>query len=191
MGIYRSPSANVELFLEKMEHLLSSKNSNIIIGDFNFDLLKDNTTTSRYTDLIQSQGHLILNKLNKNHATRETPTTKTIIDHLITDCFKYAYQITLSDTSLSDHKQISINITIDHPTKRNSTTKYYKVIDYEKIERKKLLDKLNTIENVDKLILSLTEIITTNTKTITLKNECTKRKTWMTNRNYIVDEKKG
>lgn len=82
-------------FLNKLDTLLSSNKNNIIIGDFNFDLLQSNINNEKYTNIIQSNGHTILNKINKKFATRVTLNTHTIIDHIITDCLKYSYNISL------------------------------------------------------------------------------------------------
>lgn len=190
VGVYKSPSANGEYFLEKLEELISSQSTNIIIGDFNIDLLKENQTTTKYNDLIQLYGHQVINKLNKNYATGETSNTKTIIDHIITDCFKYSYQISLDDTTLSDHKQMSINITIDEPSKRKSPTTQYKIIDYKNILRNNEIEKLEEIDNMDSLITKLTELINSNTKTITLNNECNKRKNWITTEIILLIKKR-
>lgn len=178
-GIYRSPSSNQEQFLQKFENILSNNSKNIIIGDFNLDLLKQNTTNTKYLEIIENYGHTILNKINKNHPTRLTSSTSTIIDHIITDCFKFSYQLTLSDSSISDHKQITLNVTTTQPINRRQMMTEQTIINYEKIIATNVLSNLQP-NNMDAFVSSLQNIIKENTKTIKLRNKYTKRKIWMT-----------
>lgn len=178
--IYRSPSANSTHFLQYFEELLSKTSKNLIIGDINFDLLQPNNTSIKYKEVIEGHGHILLNKLNKNHATRVTENTRTILDHIITDCFSFTYQITLSDVSLSDHKQISINIATNTPLNRKPQEFEKQVINYERIKNQKLIESLNNITTLDNFIPELEKIINQNTTRIKLNNSYKKRKIWMT-----------
>lgn len=179
--IYKSPSANNETFLNKLDVLLSSYKNNIIIGDlFNFDLLLSNINNEKYTNIIESNGHTILNKIRKKFSTRVTSNTHTIIDHVITDCLKYSYNITLSDLFISDHKVISLSITLDLPINRPQTVITKQVINYKKIRKEKSLEELNTLDSMDELIQKLQYIIKENTTTIKLTNSRKKRKIWIT-----------
>lgn len=179
--IYKSPSANNETFLNKLDVLLSSYKNNIIIGDlFNFDLLLSNINNEKYTNIIESNGHTILNKIRKKFSTRVTSNTHTIIDHVITDCLKYSYNITLSDLFISDHKLISLSITLDLPINRPQTVITKQVINYKKIRKEKSLEELNTLDSMDELIQKLQYIIKENTTTIKLTNSRKKRKIWIT-----------
>ena len=59
-SIYRSPNTNVTLFNEKIEYMLNQIGSkrSIICGDFNIDLLKNDshTDTSTFSELLYSHG---------------------------------------------------------------------------------------------------------------------------------------
>lgn len=79
--IYRAPSTNVYLFFKKLEELLTfSKNTmTILCGDFNIDLLKDNTISNDFYE--------IMHKFNLNCAisspTRVTESSQSLIDNII------------------------------------------------------------------------------------------------------------
>lgn len=178
--IYRSPSANTEHFLQNFEELLTKSNENIIVGDINLDMLKPNTTSNKYKELIEGQGHLLINKLNKNHATRVTESTTTILDHIVTDCFAFAYQITLSDVAFTDHKQISINVETTSPLNRRPQEIEKLVLNYDKIRNEKLIETLSNVTSMDDFIPKLENVIKRNTTRIKLRNSQKKRKIWMT-----------
>lgn len=179
-SIYKSPSANNEIFFNKLDLLLSSYKNNIVIGDFNFDLLQSNINNEKYVNVIQSNGHTILNKISKKFSTRVTLNTHTIIDHIITDCLKYSYTISLSDLFISDHKVISLSITLALPINRRNTVLSKQVTNYKKIRNDKQLDQLNNLTSMDELIQKLQHIIKENTTTIRLPNSKKKRKVWIT-----------
>lgn len=169
-SIYKSPSANNEIIFNKLDLLLSSYKNNIVIGDFNFDLLQSNINNEKYVNVIQSNGHTILNKISKKFSTRVTLNTHTIIDHIITDCLKYSYTISLSDLFISDHKVISLSITLALPINRRYTVLSKQVTNYKKIRNDKQLEQLNNLTSMDELIQKLQHIIKENTTTIRLPN---------------------
>lgn len=133
-----------------------------------------------YTQVIETNGHTIINKIQKKFPTRQTSSTKTIIDHVITDCLKFAYKLTLSDSFISDHKVISLSITTNNPIHRNSFANTKKVINYKHIIDSKCINSLKTVTNFDDFIKDLSSIIRTNTTVIKLNNCNKKRKIWMT-----------
>lgn len=178
-AIYRSPSSNQEHFLFNFDELLSKTKTNIIVGDFNLDLLKKCQSTTKYVESIEGNGHLLINKVSKKHCTRETSSTATIIDHIITDCLNFAYKIALSDVTISDHKQILINVSTSKPLDRKPKHFEKLVLNYEKIERTNALNNLQDIHNMDDYIKAIKKIVNLNTIKIKLNNTQKKRKIWM------------
>lgn len=178
--IYRSPNSNNELFYNIFDNLLSSHSKNIILGDFNYDLLNISSNTEIYTQVIETNGHTIINKVKNKFPTRQTLTSKTIIDHVITDCLQFAYKLTLSDSFISDHKVLSLSITTTNPIQRMSMINTKKVINYKHILDSKCLDPLKSLTSFDDFTHQLSCIIKTNTKVIKLNNCNKKRKIWMT-----------
>lgn len=60
--------------------------------------------------VIEESGYEILNKIDSLYSTRETSTTNTIIDHIYTNVDSYTLRLSILDSSLSDHKQMYLEI---------------------------------------------------------------------------------
>ena len=141
--MYRPPSINSKHFLTQFEDLLVSLNSkqcqnSIIVGDINLDIL-DVSRNSRLIDeykLILSFFGLFI---SNSEATRETASSSTCIDHIIS---KYDMSVTTLKTSLSDNYALVASI---GPFLDNS--------DNSKIGRN--LKILNRNENILKLLFVL------------------------------------
>lgn len=108
--VYKQPAANNITFLEKYQEHLKKKKRLIVFGDFNLDLLSNEKSIRDYKELLKENNVKILNKLTMAHCTRETATSKTILDHACTNLLKNNFKITLIDSSISDHKQIYLEI---------------------------------------------------------------------------------
>lgn len=128
-AIYKPPDTNVNNFLEEFNTQLETRKRSIILGDFNIDLLNKNNTAKKYLETIKESGYDILNKIAKKYNTRETPTTKTILDHVCTDIGNHEFGLTIINSSLSDHKQIFTEISkLNIPDKKRIK---YEALDYE------------------------------------------------------------
>lgn len=118
----------------------------------NIDLLKDSPTMRRYIDSLFVDGLYILNKIHSKYSTRESirhtnqnsqlTESKTIIDHVITDCINYSFKISYTDTSLSDHKQIVICFD-NH--KSNNFINANKVITTTKLNSRSYCDDIKRV----------------------------------------------
>lgn len=107
-GIYKPGDTNIKDFLEIFSQQLEIRKRSIVFGDFNLDLLNNDTTatTTQYLQTLEDTGYEVLNKLEQAYYTRRTETTNTIIDHALTDLNKSYFHVALIDSSMSDHRQI-------------------------------------------------------------------------------------
>lgn len=110
--VYRSPShliRDIEEFLESLNKCLDTifkPNKRIILcGDFNLNIMKDNTTTDNFKNMLLT--------FNMNctiiEPTRITASTLSCIDNVITNITDH-YNTRVSDCELSDHKAIIFQV---------------------------------------------------------------------------------
>lgn len=169
--IYKQQSVNNEVFLQHFIEFLNNKKNVIIVGDTNIDFLKDTLSMRRYLDALLSNGYFVLNKIDHNFATRvatkkmqngnSISTSRTIIDHVISNCMNYSFSLSLCDTSLSDHKQMLL--CSDNNKSNNfmvfNKTDSFQRLDYNSYNREIEHLLLNTnIMSIDQLVNSF-EII--------------------------------
>lgn len=81
--IYRPPSQNVTTFVTELDTIINNvheKQQLIIVGDMNVDILKENITTTKYLDMLMSNGlHCLVNETTRED---DNNNTQTCIDHL-------------------------------------------------------------------------------------------------------------
>lgn len=130
-AVYNPNRKRVDSFLEAYSVHLDKRKRAVIFGDFNFDLLAPDRDTRKYKDTIKEAGYRILNKINRKHCTRETETTKTIIDHVCTNLKGNNINLCIIDSVMSDHKQIFLEIENYHPAPPEKVK--YSAIDYKKL----------------------------------------------------------
>lgn len=110
--IYRSPKSNLNLFLERLELLLSkfAPGHNIILaGDLNIDFEdKDGRSTLKLSDLFESFN---LN-MHVHSFTRVTQTSSTTIDYIASN-IQGNVSCNVFDPDLSDHSAVLANIPLD------------------------------------------------------------------------------
>ena len=103
--VYRHPTTNVNQFCEFLNDILTELNINhkkyFILGDMNL-------STSNATLSISCQRYLNMLKTNRstniiNLPTRFTPTTATILDHIITNENKHQIYSLVIDHDITDH----------------------------------------------------------------------------------------
>ena len=104
MSVYRPPNADVTLFTDYFDSILSSinnKNPCYIAGDFNIDLLKydSNMPTTDYVNCIFSQS--FLPTINKPKMV--TDTSATLIDNIATDANLQNSISSIIYVDISDH----------------------------------------------------------------------------------------
>jgi len=104
VGLYRSPTGNINVFFENLEILLqllikNNKNTKfILIGDFNINVLNlNNNYVKRFRDILNSFNlHWLINS-----PTRVVGSSKSAIDNVISNITKT--NVSVIDTAISDH----------------------------------------------------------------------------------------
>lgn len=129
--IYNPGKTNLEKFLETYETQLRLRKRAIVFGDFNIDLLTKNNVSIKYKQVIRESGYKLLNKINKAHCTRDSVTKKSILDHVCTNIRDESLNLTIINSSFSDHKQIYLQFDKIKPPRKLRLN--YKVIDYKKL----------------------------------------------------------
>ena len=157
--IYRIPNTNSKLFINKLNQLLESidnKHELILLGDFNIDLLKDNTHARDFHYMMLSNyltptilDATRVSTVNKNS---QSFSSETLIDNIFISR-KEDFVSGLLKTSITDHYPIFISLATNSDT-INSDPKTIKtrLIDKNRINNFKLeLHKLllNAIPSID------------------------------------------
>lgn len=130
-AIYKPPRTNAKDFIDVYSSQLQNKKRSIVFGDFNFNLLRSEPSTKEYRQVISENGFKIINKIKEEYCTRETPVTKTLLDHVCCNLQENRFHFAIMDTPMSDHKQIYFEVQnqIHNPVK----TIKYKAIEYDKL----------------------------------------------------------
>ncbi|CAH2096257.1 unnamed protein product [Euphydryas editha] len=131
-AVYRKPDyTNLNDFLEIYSAKLSKIKRGIMFGDYNINLLNVERSTNLYNEVLRENGFKIINKIDDRYSTRETSTSKTIIDHVSANIDTNNIHLAIADTPLSDHKQLFLEIKRHTPIPRKVVT--YEVLNYEKL----------------------------------------------------------
>lgn len=186
-GIYKSPECTDKNFLIEMDKLCDSlrfEKSNLLIGDFNIDLLKDTYYAKQLKAKINDWG---MKQLIKD-PTRITKNSKTLIDVVITNNYFVSAKSVL-DNKLSDHNNLEIHL--NDKAKIEKERIDFKVLKYEPDRLNEFLRNLNWdceneqsveaktktfSENLKKGVDEFTKVVSVNKK--------------MQNKWYTVDLKK-
>ena len=108
--IYRYPNSKVKNFLQELNtksSLITQKNKKcIIMGDININLIEKSTQTVDYLLMLQSSSfYFVLNK-----PIRITPTSKTLIDHILTNDVNLTVKPCIIIYKIADHLPIACMI---------------------------------------------------------------------------------
>lgn len=114
--VYKQPPVSADILINLLIPLIENRGKCIVLGDFNINLLNDSIATNQYTHTMLSRGLIFLNKIDEKFATRAAErtinqhalTSKTVIDHVLTNCLNYSYSFSITDTPISDHKIIAL-----------------------------------------------------------------------------------
>lgn len=129
--VYYPGNTNLERFLDVYDAQLQQRQRAIVFGDFNIDLLTKNKTLQKYKQILKESGHKILNKINKTNCTRESNTKKSTLDHVNTNIKDEHFNMTIINPSMSDHKQIYLQINKMKPPPKIRLN--YEITDYKKL----------------------------------------------------------
>lgn len=87
----------------------------IVLGDMNINLLIDNNMVSHYTNVVQANGFSVLNKIDSAYATRIAGSSRTILDHVLTNVYDFEYYLKVIEPHISDHKGLIVGIHLRLP----------------------------------------------------------------------------
>ena len=154
---YRPPRYDFLEFLDKLQEILTTeRNSRIVVGDFNVDLLDfDGLDTINYKNMIQMTGFEIANTLSEISATRISYNGRpTILDHVLNK--KVHCYVNVLDDGVGDHRQLSVSVKQQVKLYRVKITKTVEIIDYNRYYRKfENLSNNETIDSIDKLVTNI------------------------------------
>lgn len=150
--IYKPPDTNVKEFLDVYCSQIKKRKRCIVFGDFNIDTLKKTSSSKEYLSAVEDLGYTFLNKNTRKYSTRVTNSTSTILDHVWTNLPNHEFNFSIIKSSLSDHRQIFLEITKMCPQLKKSVT--YEAINYEGLHKdglkKDFLNKNNDITTLEK-----------------------------------------
>lgn len=101
-AIYKQPAANTEKFLENYNQHLARRKRVIVFGDLNLNLLTNEKPVKEYKEILRENNIKILNKITPEYCTRETISSKTIIDHVCTNLQNNTFQMSIIESSIAD-----------------------------------------------------------------------------------------
>lgn len=145
LAIYRTPNSNTDILLDKLElilnklhHETTKKQKKLIIaGDFNINVLENNSTKDKYELIQLMNSHNMV--MNFNKPTRITKTSATCIDNIFTNFIIDSSQII--EPGLADHTAQIIKFTV--PIVKSGK----KIITHTRKFNKQNLGKFNNLLN--------------------------------------------
>lgn len=182
--LYRSPSTDVFLFLERLEVLLSKfpTTSNIILaGDFNINAMNDNSTpTMTLLNLLKSFNLV----MHVDSPTRVTKESATIIDYLCSN-MSSNMSCQVINAGISDHNAVVAHLSPIFSVKKplNSTARLVRKINFRRLRQEFLSTNWETcLRGTDPLqefhhLLCRTVNLCSSNRTIKRKNQ---KRLWLT-----------
>ncbi|KAK3915233.1 putative RNA-directed DNA polymerase from transposon BS [Frankliniella fusca] len=128
--IYNPPNNSTETFISELALLLENLPRNsYIFGDFNTDVLKENTANLQLTSLMSSFGFTLCNSA----PTRLGSTCETLIDHIYTNNMASNMKIENIQNDLSDHNFLLASISNPKSTTKEAPPRLLKSINTNKL----------------------------------------------------------
>lgn len=141
--VYRPPSTTSD-WLQKVETILEKVHCEnkevILLGDFNFNLLKCDARTRNWLltmDAVNLQQLVTV-------ATRCTDTTETLIDHAYTNTVVNISHVSVPHYSISDHYPVCISRKLSHLTDKGPSHKIIKYRSTKHFQDNHFLDDLSS-----------------------------------------------
>lgn len=161
--LYKKPTVSNSKFFAVLTQILSKTNNIILIGDTNINIQKHGTNITEYLSLVESLGCQLLNCIDKKFATRinkhinARQTTSSTIDHIITNCSNFKFNLCVNDSHLSDHQEIFLsfkdtsNRTVNFSeTNYSFTSRYFHFDNFKRLLSREL--SLYTPNNLTTLL---------------------------------------
>lgn len=128
VATYRRPVNNMYRFLDMLDKSLETNDNCILVGDTNIDLLTTSRNGSLYSDSLDLNSMMVLNKIDPNFNT--FPLSGSIIDHFCANFVHKAFELHRIDSGISDHV-MQMLVVVDLPAetveRRCTRTQWTKV----------------------------------------------------------------
>ena len=140
--VYRPPSSKVQWvkdFTLMLDNSLSDEKECIVLGDFNFDLLKIDSPSKSWLDLMESVNFKQLVK----DPTRVTLNSATLIDHAFSNTPQNMSSVTVPIYAISDHYPVCITRKVPPNYIKGPV---HKIITYRSLKRfddRQFIDELS------------------------------------------------
>ncbi|CAH2207953.1 jg27941, partial [Pararge aegeria aegeria] len=181
--IYNPDRTNIKSFLETYSSQLQKRKRVIVFGDYNLDLLRSDRMTMDYKEMLKENGFSLLNKVEAKYCTRETSTTKTLLDHASTNLKSHVFHMAVIESSISDHKQLYLEVEKYKPVTKKKIE--YEALDYKMLFKRVEKEMEGNITNFSDLETILTNSIkTSKIKKTKILNP--PRNDWI-NKNILID----
>lgn len=115
LAVYRRPGeANSADFINFLDNKFETSSGWLLSGDTNFDLRSDLGSSLLYKDMIADNGMHFLNHIDLTaytHQITDGPGAPgSIIDHFATDGISMSFNVSVHDTSISDHRYLMMSV---------------------------------------------------------------------------------
>ncbi|KOB67661.1 putative tick transposon [Operophtera brumata] len=104
--------------------------------------------------MLRENGVSVLNNIDLTYCTRETSTTKTVLDHVCSNVKNNTFNMAIIESLISDHKQIYLEMEKYKPV-INKKVKYQAVVYerlYQQLEERKPAQGGSEYEKLEKII---------------------------------------
>lgn len=191
-AVYRPPSTDPFDFINNLYNYLQSlktdnTNYQILTGDINIDILKNNDCTNEYLNTLSEFGYISM----INNCTRENENSNSCIDHIFIKNNNNVSDLNMPiilKSNITDHYTIILQIISSHNSINTKSKKYRTIINYKQFEstlKNTSWDEVYLAQNVEsatqKFLDSFKNILKLCTVYIKIKRKKRKRKEWMTN----------
>lgn len=143
--LYHSPSRSAADFIHILddwcEEFIEIDQTNMLCGDFNIDLLKESFYKDKILKTLNDRG----TKQQVTEPTRITPSSKTLIDYVISN--EKIQAIVLTDNKISDHSTIAFGKREQSLQEENESNKCEKIVGYSKASFQEKLERFNWVNN--------------------------------------------
>jgi hypothetical protein len=138
--IYRNPAANsvwMDRFVFMMDAIQNQQKNVYLLGDFNINLLNKNNVAWESMLALFGLKQLV------STATRVSPSTSTLIDHIYTSSPETVCNVTVPTLSLSDHYPIFCTLALKVPKEKKNRHTSIMYRSFKKFDKNDFLNDLS------------------------------------------------